>query len=244
MPVPGRAAPRTLPGMSSGSPKGRIQTVVASVGPARGSVNSRGHSPPHPDPGCEAAIGESPPDVGVVVRAVVETGCSEPWSKSSTRPWRELSTRPERRHLRHGIRPRSPGHLIESTFNVPVPCPPVAAPHSSQVIPVTVMSPVAHPTVRLVGRTCGAEPGPQDITAGCGAKVRRLRMVVDTCAVVVEAPMAVDFVVDGEELEPIVNPMAIPTPTAKDQYDDARLDDRASPHGDDPGVFVHHGGQR
>jgi len=77
------------------------------------------------------------------------------------------------------------------TLRVPVPCPPDAAPHNCQVMAVTVMFPVAHPTLSRVGRTCGVDLGPQDRTAGRGG------------VVVVEATVVV--VVIGE-VEVVVNP--------------------------------------
>jgi hypothetical protein len=63
------------------------------------------------------------------------------------------------------------GALAESTFKVPVPCPPVAASHDFQLMFVTVVFPLAHPTMSLVGRTCAVDPGPHDNTATSGAKV-------------------------------------------------------------------------
>ena len=46
---------------------------------------------------------------------------------------------------------------------------------------VTVVFPLAHPTMSLVGRTCGVVPGPHDSTATSGAKVDVVRgeVVVD-----------------------------------------------------------------
>src|ERR1700733_7126479 len=57
------------------------------------------------------------------------------------------------------------------TFNVPVACPPVPADHAVHEMDVTVTLPVAHPTVIVVGRTVGVDPGPQDNTAGCTAAI-------------------------------------------------------------------------
>jgi hypothetical protein len=101
-------------------------------------------------------------------------------------------------------------------LTVPVPWPPAAVPHAFQVIPVTVTDPAAHPTVSIVGRTCGVDPGPQDSTAGTEVAVVVLvrgEVVVDTGSVVVETPVAVDFV-GVEDLEPTANPIAVPTPSA------------------------------
>jgi hypothetical protein len=103
------------------------------------------------------------------------------------------------------------------TFNVPLPCPPVAAPHNVQLMAVTVVPPVAHPTVNLVGRTWGVEAGPQDSTAGTEATVDVVEGDVEEfppCVVVVDTPLSVDLVV-GEELEPTARPMAIPIPRAE-----------------------------
>ena len=57
------------------------------------------------------------------------------------------------------------------TFRVPEPCPPASAPHVFQVMAVTVIAPVAHPTVRLAGRMCGFGAGAQERTAGSGPAV-------------------------------------------------------------------------
>ena len=105
------------------------------------------------------------------------------------------------------------------TFRVPMPCPPIFALHICQLMAVTVMAPVAHPTVSVEGRTVGVDPGPQDTTAGTGATVvvvlgADVAVVVDPCAVVVERPMRVDVVDGAEDLEPTADPMAIPTPRA------------------------------
>jgi hypothetical protein len=81
---------------------------------------------------------------------------------------------------------------------------------------VTVVPPVAHPTVSFVGRTCGVDAGPQDKTAGTGAVVVVVEedvVVVPPCAVVVDTPLAVDLVVGGE-FEPTTRPTAIPIPRA------------------------------
>jgi hypothetical protein len=102
------------------------------------------------------------------------------------------------------------GTLRRSTFKVPVPCPPVSASHAFQVIPVTVTPPVAHPTVRPVGRTCDVDPGPQESTAGsCDATV-----VVVGDKLVVEVLVAVDFDEGADGLELTRSPTAIPTPRA------------------------------
>jgi hypothetical protein len=106
-----------------------------------------------------------------------------------------------------------------SLLKVPVPCPPVAAPHALQVMPVTVMSPVAHPTVILVGRTRGADPGVQDSTPGREVTLVVVvvvggDVVVDTFAVLVESPRRADLFDGGEDLEPMARPMAVATPTA------------------------------
>jgi hypothetical protein len=99
---------------------------------------------------------------------------------------------------------------------VPVPWPPAAASQALHVMPVTVVPFVAHPTVSVVGRTCGVGPGPQERTAGTEATVVEVAMevvVVDTCGLVVEAPVAEEWV-GGEVPEPTLNPTAIPTPRA------------------------------
>lgn len=85
-----------------------------------------------------------------------------------------------------------------------------------QVIPVTVVFPVVHPTVSLVGRTCVVDPGPQESTAGSGATVVVVGrdVLVDTCAIVVDVPIPSDLVAGGEDLEPTVNPTAMPPPRA------------------------------
>jgi hypothetical protein len=108
------------------------------------------------------------------------------------------------------------GALSGPAFKVPEPCPPVADPHADHLTPVTVTIPAVHPTMSFVGRTCGVDPGPQDSTAGCGATVvvARGRVVVDTFAVVVEPPLAVDSDAGGEDLEPSANPIAVPAPRA------------------------------
>ena len=82
-------------------------------------------------------------------------------------------------------------------------------------MPVTVTVRVAHPTVSVVGRTCGVGPGPQDRTAGSEDTDVALvdEGVVDTGSLVVEVPVAADFE-GGEDLEPTANPMAVPTPRA------------------------------
>lgn len=102
------------------------------------------------------------------------------------------------------------------TFIRPVPCPPVSASHDVQEMVVTVTPPVAHPTVRRVGRTCGVEDGPQDNTAGSGGRVE---VVVGPVAVVEdfpwapdEAPLAADFVCEGVP-ERMARPIAIPRPS-------------------------------
>lgn len=108
------------------------------------------------------------------------------------------------------------GTLVRSTLRVPVPCPPPVPAHSFHVMPVTVLVALAHPTTSLVGRTCGADPGPQDRTAGSGVVVVvvvGIKVLVEWCAEVVEVPVAVDFV-GGEDLEPTAAPMAMPTPRA------------------------------
>jgi hypothetical protein len=84
------------------------------------------------------------------------------------------------------------------------------------VISVTVVTFVAHPTVSVVGRTCGVGPGPQERTAGTEATVVEVGtedVVVDTGGLVVEAPVAEEWV-GGEVPDPTLNPMAIPTPRA------------------------------
>jgi hypothetical protein len=108
------------------------------------------------------------------------------------------------------------GALCVPTVTVPVPWPPVAASQALHVMPVTVVTFVAHPTVSVVGRTCGVGPGPQDRTAGREATVVEVAtedVVVETCGVVVEAPLAEELF-GGEVLEPTLNPMAVPTPRA------------------------------
>ena len=98
------------------------------------------------------------------------------------------------------------------TFRVPLPCPPVAAPQALQLMPVTVMSPVAHPTVIPVGRVRGVDPGPHDSTLGRELTLVVVVMgevVVDTFAVLVEPPMAADLL-DCDDLEAMVKPMATP----------------------------------
>jgi hypothetical protein len=83
------------------------------------------------------------------------------------------------------------------------------------VIAVTVAVFVAHPTVSVVGRTCGVGPGPQDNTAGSAAPVVEVASedeVVDPCGAVVEAPVADELL--GGLPDPTLNPMAIPTPRA------------------------------
>jgi hypothetical protein len=108
------------------------------------------------------------------------------------------------------------GALCVPTVTVPVPWPPLAASQALHVMPVTVVTFVAHPTVSVVGRTCGVGPGPQDRTAGRGATVVEVAtedVVVETCGVVVEAPLAEELF-GGEVLEPTLNPMAVPTPRA------------------------------
>jgi hypothetical protein len=82
---------------------------------------------------------------------------------------------------------------------------------------VTVMAPVAHPTVSFVGRTLVVDPGPQDRTPGTEATlvvVVRGEVVVDTFAEFFEPPLVVGAVGDGDGLEPTANPMAVPTPRA------------------------------
>ena len=108
------------------------------------------------------------------------------------------------------------GTLIVPTFKVPLPCPPVGAPHALQVMPVTVIAPVAHPTVIFVGRVRGVDPGPQERTTGREVTLVVVRgaVVVDTFAVLVEPPMAADLFDWGEDLEPMLKPMAVPTPRA------------------------------
>jgi hypothetical protein len=98
-----------------------------------------------------------------------------------------------------------------------VPCPPVAAPQADHVMSVTVMAPVAHPTVSFVGRTLDVDPGPQDRTPGTDATfvvVVRGEVVVDTDAELFEPPLVVDAVGCGEDLEPTASPMAVPAPRA------------------------------
>jgi hypothetical protein len=83
-------------------------------------------------------------------------------------------------------------------------------------MPVTVVAFVAHPTVSVVGRTCGVGPGPQERTAGMEATVVEVAtedVVVDTGSLVVEAPVAEESV-GGEVPDPTLNPTAIPTPRA------------------------------
>jgi hypothetical protein len=106
-----------------------------------------------------------------------------------------------------------------SLLKVPLPCPPVAAPHALHVMSVTVMAPVAHPTVILVGRTRGVDPGAQDSTPGREVTLVVVvvvggDVVVDTFAVLVEPPTGADLFDGGEDLEPMVRPMAVATPTA------------------------------
>ena len=105
------------------------------------------------------------------------------------------------------------------TFNVPVPCPPVAAAHSVHEMAVTVTRPKAHPMVSFAGRTCGVDPGPQESTAGRGTTVVAVEADVevvdfDVGPLVVETLPSVDFVAGGEDLEPTVKPTAIPAPRA------------------------------
>ena len=97
-------------------------------------------------------------------------------------------------------------------FKVPVPCPPVSASHDFQTMAVTVTFPVAHPTLRTVGRRCGVDLGPHDNTAGRGVVV-----VVETTVVVVADPWEVVDVAPadlagGDELEPTDTPTARPMP--------------------------------
>jgi hypothetical protein len=83
------------------------------------------------------------------------------------------------------------------------------------VIPVTVVTFVAHPTVSVVGRTCGVGPGPHDRTAGRGAVVVEVVLddvVDDARGVVVEEPSVDEL--SGEDPEPTLNPMAVPAPRA------------------------------
>lgn len=84
-----------------------------------------------------------------------------------------------------------------------------------QVMPVTLTAPAGQPTMSVVGRTCGVDPGAQDSTAGTGVVVVLVRgeVVVDTRSGVVEDPVALDLA-GGEEPEPTFSPMAIPTPRA------------------------------
>jgi hypothetical protein len=108
------------------------------------------------------------------------------------------------------------GALSNPTVTVPVPWPPAAASQTRHVMSVTVVTFVAHPNVSVVGRTCGVGPGPQESTAGMEATVVEVAMedvVVDTCGLVVEAPVAEEWV-GGEVPEPTLNPTAIPTPRA------------------------------
>jgi hypothetical protein len=85
------------------------------------------------------------------------------------------------------------------------------------VIFVTVVVFVAHPTVSVLGRTCGVGAGAQDSTAGRAATVVEVasedEVVVAACGAVVEVPMAEELL-GGELPEPTLNPMAIPTPRA------------------------------
>jgi hypothetical protein len=109
------------------------------------------------------------------------------------------------------------GTFVRFSFKVPVPWPPVVGAHALQVMSVSVMLPVVHPIVILPGRTCVVDPGPQDNTAGTGVAVvvvAKEEVVVDPCAVVVEAWPAVDLAGGVEESGPRVNPMPIPTPRA------------------------------
>ena len=103
------------------------------------------------------------------------------------------------------------------TFKRPEPCPPVAPPQAFQVMAVSVVAPVAQPTVSAVGRTVGVDPGPHDNTAGSAAAVDVVDVVesvvvvdADRCVPAVEVP----DLVGGEDLEPTVNPTANPTPRA------------------------------
>ena len=85
---------------------------------------------------------------------------------------------------------------------------------------VTVTLPVAHPTVTVVGRTVGVDPGPQDNTAGGEAAVvvevaGSVEVVSAPCAaLVVPCVVVVDPVSGDGDLEPMANPIAMPTPTA------------------------------
>ncbi len=103
-----------------------------------------------------------------------------------------------------------------SLLKVPVPWPPAGPPHALQVMPVTVMAPVAHPTVIFVGRVRDVDPGPQESTTGREVTLVVVRgaVVVDTFAVLVEPPMAADLFDWGEDLEPMLKPIAVPTPRA------------------------------
>src|SRR5580704_7391884 len=105
------------------------------------------------------------------------------------------------------------GTLIKYTFKVPIPCPPLALLHSLHVMPVTVVPAELQPTVSMVGRTWGVDPGPQDRTAGSApvvVVVARVELVVGASVVVVVAP----FIFVGEDLEPTLRPMASPAPSA------------------------------
>jgi hypothetical protein len=180
--------------------------------PQRGHRTAKGRqSPPHPEPGCVAATGEIPPLVEVVVEPpateVVEV-VDTLWEGVTDTSWKMPAASRNTTTIA--------GALADPTCKVPLPCPPVAESHESQVMPVTVVIPLAHPTVILVGRTCRVDPGPHESTATRGDKVDVVRgdVVVDTEAVVVEAPVVVDVVVDGEDLEATLRPAANARPRA------------------------------
>jgi hypothetical protein len=161
--------------------------------------------------------------VGTVGRPVVEvvlegfnTSCEGVIDTSWKTPFTALNTTTIAGALRDVPVAQSGWQLF--TFNVPLPCPPVAAPHNVQLMAVTVVPPVAHPTVSFVGRTWGVDTGPQDSTAGTGAAVVVVVeggvLEVLPCAVGVDPPLSVDLVV-GEELEPTTKPTTIPIPRAE-----------------------------
>lgn len=107
------------------------------------------------------------------------------------------------------------GTLCRFSFKVPVPCPPVDAPHELQVISVIVIDPLVQPIFKLVGRTCGVDPGPHERTDGCATVVVVVASVVVVAFVVVVAtPTVSDDFLAGEDLDPTANPMTVPTPNA------------------------------
>jgi hypothetical protein len=143
--------------------------------------------------------------VDVVGAVVVDKFCDGVIDTSWKTPFTSLNTT------------TSAGALVKPTLSVPVPCPPVVLAHALQVMFVTVVVPFVHPTVSIVGRTCGVDPGPQDSTAGCVLTVVvevEVEVVVDACPLAAEATVEVDLAAGGAVLEPTVQPMATPPPRA------------------------------